>query len=168
MYIVLFGVGVGFVLISFFLDTLIDIEGGGPLSILQPKLIAVFLTVTGGLGIILSSRLGTVLTLAVSVFIGFFVARLIHRLVIIPLHRAQNTSTFDKMATIGTIAKVISPIRQGGYGKISYNVSGSTVTGPAKSEDGGEIKNGEHVDIVSIDGGTYFVKKQAENQQLGG
>ena len=159
MYIILFVVGVGFVFVSFFLDTIVDVDGG-PLSILQPKLIAVFFTVTGGLGIILSSRFGILFTLVVSVFIGLFVAKLINRLVIKPLYRAQNTSTFDKMLIIGTSAKIISPIRQGGYGKIQYSVSGSIVTGPAKSEDGGEVKNGEHVDIIHIEGGTYFVKKQ--------
>ena len=158
MYIILFGVGVGFVLISFFLDTIVDVDAGF-FSILQPKLIAVFLTVTGGFGIILSTQFGTIITLIISVLCGLLIATLINRLVIIPLHKAQNTSTFDKQAIIGTLAKVISPIPQGGYGKIRYSVSGSVVTGPAKSQDGGEIKNGENVSIMHIEGKTYFVKK---------
>jgi membrane protein implicated in regulation of membrane protease activity len=81
-------------------------------------------------------------------------------LVIVPLNKAQNTSAFDKQATIGTWAKVISPIPQGGYGKIRYSVSGSVVTSPAKSEDGGEINSGENVAIVYIEGNTYFVKRE--------
>jgi len=167
MYVVLFGVGVGFVLISFFLDTLVDVDGS-PFSILQPKLIAVFLTVTGGLGAILSSRHGMVFTLVASVLAGLFIAKLINRLVIKPLYKAQNTSSFDKREIIGTNARVISPIRQGGYGKISYSVSGSIVTGPAKSEDGGEVKNGEQVNITRIESGTYFVKKLEECRLIGG
>ena len=162
MYVAIFVVGVGFVLLSFFLDMVLDADG--PLPILQPKLIAVFLTIMGGLGIILSARLdGTFaagIILIISILSGLIIAGLINRLIIIPLHKAQNTSAHDKQATIGITAKIISPIPQGGYGKIRYSISGSVVTSPAKSEDGGEIKNGESVDIVYIEGGTYFVKRQ--------
>jgi len=158
MYVILFGVGAGFIFISFFLDTFVDVDGGF-ISILQPKLIAIFLAVMGGFGIILSSHFGTVITLIISVLCGLLIAVLINRLVIKPLYKAQNTSTFDKQATIGTQAKVISPIPQGGYGKIRYSVSGSVVTGPAKSQDGGEIKVGENVSIMHIKDSTYLVKK---------
>ena len=158
MYVILFGVGAGFIFISFFLDTLIDADGAF-FSILQPKLIAVFITVMGGFGIILSSHFGTIITLIISVLSGLLIASLINYLVIKPLYKAQNTSTFDKQAIVGTHAKIISPIPQGGYGKIRYSVSGSVVTGPAKSLDGGEIKNGENVNIIGIEGSTYLVKK---------
>jgi len=163
MYIIFFGVGVGFVLISFFLDAVIDIDSG-PISLFQPKLIAAFLVVSGAVGIVLSNRFDGVFSgpiiLVISVFGGLAIAAIINRLVVIPLRRAENTSAFDKQATIGTWAKVISPIPLGGYGKISYSISGSTVTSPAKSEDGGEIKNGENVAIVYIEGSTYFVKRE--------
>ena len=162
MYVVFFGIGIGFILLSFLLDAFVDIDS--PLAIFQPKLIAVFLTVTGGIGIILSRRLDVVfaasIILTISVLSGLFIAGIIQRFVIIPMHKAQNTSTFDKQATIGITAKIISPIPQDGYGKIRYSVSGSVVTSPAKSEDGGEIKNGENVDIVYIEGSTYFVRRQ--------
>ena len=165
MYVIFFGVGVGFVLISFLLGAIVDTEcGNGPLAIFQPKLIAVFLTVTGGIGMIVSSRFDSALSapivFTISVLAGLIIAGLLNRLVIIPLHKAQNTSAHDKQATIGTWAKVISPIPQGGYGKIRYSVSGSVVTSPAKSEDGGEIKSGENVAIVYIEGGTYFVRSE--------
>ena len=161
MYIIFFVVGVGFVLLSFFLDAILDINS--PLPLLQPKLIAVFLTVLGGMGIILSARFEGVFAggviLVFSLASGLVVAGLINRLVIIPLHRAQNTSSFDKQAVIGAQARVISIIPQGGYGKIRYTISGSTVTGPAKAEDGGGIKAGADVNIVYTDKGTYFVKE---------
>ena len=163
MYVIFFGVGVGFVLISFLLGAVADSDSG-PLAIFQPKLIAVFLTVTGGAGIILSSRFDSVfsapIVLTISVLSGLIIAGLLNRLVVIPLSKAQNTSAHDEQATIGTWAKVISPIPQGGYGKIRYSVSGSVVTSPAKSEDGGEIKNGESVAIVYIEGGTYYVRSE--------
>jgi len=167
MYVVLFVVGLGFILVSFLFDVSTD-GHGGPFAIFQPKLVAAFLMVTGGMGMILSARLdglfGGTFVFTISVLSGLFIAGLIHRFIIIPLHKAQNTSAHDKQGTIGTWAKVISPIPQGGYGKIRYNISGSVVTSPAKSEDGGEIKNGENVAIVYIEGGTYFVRREAFQQ----
>ena len=167
MYVTLFVVGVGFILVSFLLDVSTE-SHSGPLAIFQPKLIAVFLMVTGGMGMILSARLdglfGGTFVFTISALSGLIIAGLIHRFIIIPLFKAQNTSAHDKQATIGTWAKVISPIPQGGYGKIKYNISGSVVTSPAKSEDGGEIKNGENVAIVYIEGSTYFVRRETLQQ----
>jgi len=163
MYLVLFIVGLGFIVVSMLLDTFVDIEGG-PMAILQPKLIAVFIMVMGGIGLILSARLDSFFAAPIifilSALSGIIIAGLLNRLVIIPLHKAQNTSAHDRQATIGTTAKIISPIPQNGYGKIRYSVSGSVVTSPAKSEDGGEIRNGESVDIIYIEGGTYFVRRK--------
>jgi len=164
MYLVLFGVGLGFVVLSLVIGNFFSGEGIG-FSIFQPKLIAAFMIVTGGLGLLLTPRLGTIgggegLVLFASVTGGLVVAALINRFVIIPLNRAQNTSTFDKQATIGVSAEVVSKIPQGGYGKIRYNISGSTVTSPAKSEDGNQIQSGEYVEIIYIEKNTYFVRPQ--------
>jgi membrane protein implicated in regulation of membrane protease activity len=164
MYIIMFGVGAGIVLLTFLLGEFLEFECGSGLSFFRPTLIAVFLTVTGGLGWLLSPRLegilGNGIVLTISVLGGLTIAGIIHRFVIIPMQKAQNTSAFHKQAAIGITAKVISPIPQGKYGKIQYNISGSVVTGPAKSEDGGEIKNGENVNIVYIENNTYFVKRE--------
>jgi len=168
MYVVFFAVGVGFILISIVLDTLLNLEGIAA-SFLQPKLIAIFLTVTGGLGLILSPRLAGLasgIIFAISALSGLFIAGLLYRLIIVPLQKAQNTSTFDKQDTIGTKAEVISLIPQGGYGKIRYSISGSYVTGPAKSEDGDEIRNGEHVYIWHVEDGTYYVRKKADVMEV--
>ncbi|MCL2841143.1 MAG: NfeD family protein [Defluviitaleaceae bacterium] len=164
-YFILFGVGLGFVVISFVFGNLSNIEGVS-FSFLRPTLIAVFLTVTGGLGLLLTPRMGIFysasLVMFASVAGGLIVAALINRFVVIPLHRAQNTSAFDKQATIGVSAEVVSPIPQGGFGKIRYTISGSTVTSPAKSEDGNQIKLGEYVEIIYIEKNTYFVRKAAD------
>jgi len=163
MYFIFFGVGVGFIAISLLLGGLADTNVGG-FAFFKPVLISVFLTVTGGMGLLLTPRfygtMGSVIVLAISFLGGFLLATLLNYFVIKPLHRAQNTSTFNKMDTIGQIAKVISPIPQGGYGKISFSISGSLVTSPAKSEGGDAISKGEDVEITQIEGNTYFVKKQ--------
>ena len=163
MYMIFFGVGIGFIVISLIIGAVADSEAG-PFAFLQPKIIALFLAVTGGIGLILSPRLADVfgggIVLLLSVLAGLLVAGLVNRFIIMPLYRAQNTSAFDKQAIIGQSAKVISPILEGGYGKIKYNVSGSVVTAPAKCENGEGAKNGEDVDIIYIEGGTYFVRRR--------
>jgi membrane protein implicated in regulation of membrane protease activity len=167
MYLVLFGVGAGFIIISLVVGELAEVEGSSVFSFFKPTIIAVFMVVTGGVGMLLSPDFldfgmvgGAGIVLFISVVSGLFVTGLLNRLVLIPMHRAQNTSAFHKQDTIGMTAEVISPIPQGGYGKIRYNISGSTVTSPAKSEDGNEVSSGETVEIIYIEKNTYFVRRQ--------
>ena len=166
MYVVFLGVGAGFILVSLVIGEIFDSTS---FSFLRPTLIAVFLAVTGGLGLLLTPRLydtyGSGFVLTISALSGLFVAGLINHFIIRPLHRAQSTSAFYKQSAVGMTAKVISPILPGGYGKIQYSVSGSVVTGPAKSEDGGEISAGENVDIIQIEESTYFVRRQADTTE---
>ena len=169
MYVIFFGVGIGFILISVVIGELVEVEGG-VFSFLRPTLIALLLTVTGGLGLLLTPRLeetyGAGFVLTISALSGLFVAFLVNQFIIRPLHKAQNTSAFYKQTVIGTMATVISPIPPGGYGKIRYSVSGSVVTGPAKSEDGEEVKNGESVDIVYIEKSIYLVRRQSKTAEV--
>ena len=166
MYLVIFGVGAAFIILSLVVGEFANIEVGSEGfslgSFLRPMLIAVFMVVTGGLGLLLTPRLDFVgsggLILFLCVLSGLTVAGLVNRFILIPMHRAQNTSTFNKQDTIGSAAEIISPIPQGGYGKIRYNVSGSFVTSPAKSEDGNPISRGESVEIIYIEKNTYFVR----------
>jgi len=167
LYIVLFGIGAGFIIISVVageLGELGDFTGSAGFAFFKPKLIAVFLVVAGAIGLILTPNLilpgASGIILFVSVTGGLLAAGIFNRLVLIPLNRAQNTSAFNIQDTIGTVAEIISPIPQGGYGKIRYNVSGSTVTSPAKSEDGNAISRGERVEIIFVEKNTYFVRKE--------
>jgi membrane protein implicated in regulation of membrane protease activity len=142
----------------------LDYGGSGFASFFKPKLISAFLVVTGGVGLILEphflERLGFSFVLVVSAFGGMAVAGLIYRFIMIPMEKAQNTSAFNIQDTIGCIAHVIERIPQGGYGKIKYSISGSTVTSPAKTEDGGGIATGEAVEIIYVENSTYYVRKK--------
>jgi membrane protein implicated in regulation of membrane protease activity len=169
MYVVFFGIGIGFELLSIFADTVLDFDGIG-FSLLQPKVIAIFLVVTGGVGLFLNSQFYGVfipiIVLIISVLSGLVISGLVHRFVIIPLKKAENTSTFNTEDTIGTTAEVVSTIPKGGYGKIRYNVSGSFVTGPAKSEDDNEVRAGEKVFIMDVKDGTYFIRRHLDINSL--
>ena len=159
MYFIMFGVGIVFVLLTLVFG---ELEGVPSLSFLKPTLIAALLVVTGGLGLLLEPRLsdplGAWIVFALCFSIGLVVAATLQRFVITPLLKGQNTSTFNMQDTIGQSAEVIALIPQGGYGKIRYTISGSTVTSPAKSEDGDLLPIGTRVEIIYIQGSTYFVR----------
>ena len=157
MYLVFLLVGAGFVVISFLFGEMLDFDGTG-IIFLKPKVLALTLTVMGGVGLILSTRINSYIAFPISLASGLFAGYLLYRFIIVPLLRLQHTSTHDKQSLIGTFAKVALAIPQGGYGKIKYTVSGSIVTSPAKTEDGSSIEKDTDVVIVAIKNNAYYVK----------
>ncbi len=173
LFYVCFGVGVGYTLLSFFLGEALNIfhfdtefdthfEMGDVISPLKPSVIAAFITVFGGAGIIASRQLTLLPACIVAALFGFVVAFLFYRFIIVPLYKAQNTSAVEKQSLIGFDAKVSEGIPQGGYGKITYYANGNTYTAPAKAEGGGGIKRNSSVEITCIEKNTFFVRKKEE------
>jgi len=164
LFTVCLGVGVGYTIISFLMGNLLsigDFSGDtnvGTVSPLRPAPIAAFLTVFGGMGLIFSDSFGSIIAIIVASMLGVLTSFIIHRFILIPLHRAQNTSTVEQQSLIGHVATVSEKIFEGGYGKITYYVNGNTLSAPAKSESGGEISTGTHVEILHIEENTYYVK----------
>ena len=162
MYLVLFGIGVGFVVLTFIIGRVMEAEVAS-VSVLSPTLIAVFMTVMGGLGLILTPRFygtaGEMVVFAISAISGFLVATALNYFVIKPLHRLAGTNTYNRQEVVGQTAEVIAKIPSGGYGKIKYNVEGSLVSGPAKCEEQSEISLGEKVRITRVENKTYYVRR---------
>jgi len=158
MYIVMLVVGLGFLLITLVVGELFELEGMR-FSFLSPSVIAVFLGVAGAVGTFMGGNLNAILLLTISLGAGFVASMLLSKLVIKPLHRAQNTSTVYQQDLIGMRAIVDSPIAQGDYGRIVYTVNGSRVTSPAKCRDGEKIGTGIAVEITHIENNTFFVRK---------
>ncbi len=168
LYFVCFGVGAGFTIISFLvgeLGNLINfdadfdpgIDGNASISPFKPTVLAAFLTVFGGVGLLLKN-MSPLNVLVISTFIGILVAFIFLKCIIAPLYRAQNTSSVDKQSLIGLEATVSELIPQGQYGKITYYVNGNTYSAPAKSENGQQISRMQKVEIVYIEKNTFYVK----------
>ena len=161
IFFVCFGVGVGFVVISFIIGELGPGDGfENGLFFLKPSILASFLVVFGGAGLIAESRTIGIVAIGVAALCAFAVTFVIYRFVIIPLHRAQSTSVVEKQSLIGHDAIVIERISQGQYGKISFSIHGNRHSAPAKSEDGNEILRNQAVQITYIDKNTYYVKRK--------
>ena len=160
MYLTIFIVGAGFILLSVIFGEVFEFGGVG-FAFLQPTAIALALAVMGGVGLILSPSMGSYLALPFSAAAGIAAGFFLSRFVITPLRRTQHTSAYDKQALIGTTAKVVLTIPQGGFGKIKYNVTGSYVTGPAKSDCGNLINKDTEVVIAYFKDNTYYVKERS-------
>ncbi|MCL2171125.1 MAG: hypothetical protein FWB71_03135 [Defluviitaleaceae bacterium] len=164
LFIICFVVGAGFVVLSMVFGELFSAlesgVGAGTIPF-KPLLIAMFLTIFGGLGLI--GRIifpGADLFVAMgATFIGIFAALIIYRGTIAKMIRWQNTNTHDKKSLVGHAAKVVEAIAQGGYGKITYSINQKIVSGPAKSENGAAIERNAPVEIVGIEKSTYVVRK---------
>ena len=161
-----FGVGAAYTLVAFLLGEVInvfdfDFDLNGTVSPLKPAVIAAFITVFGGSGLLLVSVAPWYAAVPAAALFGAAVAYLMYRFIIVPLSKAQNTSAVEIQSLIGHTAKVTERIFQGGYGQITYHVNGSTFTAPAKAENGGEIQRGKDVEIMYIQDSTYFVQENA-------
>ena len=160
MYLVLLIVGAGFVILSFVFGELFDFDGVG-FVFLRPKVLALVLTVMGGVGLILTPHIGSTLALPISAACGLVAGFLLYRFIIMPLLKLQHTSAHYKQSVIGSEATVALSIPQNGFGKIKYVVNGSIVTSPAQSEDGAAIGIDTNVVIVAIKNNAYYVKERS-------
>ena len=163
VFMITFGVGVGYAILTIVLGNLLDLGDigefeTGTLSPFKPAPIAAFLTVFGGVGMIFYSRYTIVIAIVVAVVLGLVAAYFLTRFVLMPLHRAQNTSTVAQQSLIGQVATVTEKIFENSFGKITYHINGSNISSPAKSESGEEISTGTYVEIVYIEKNTFYVK----------
>lgn len=131
-----------------------------PVSPLKPIIITTFVTVFGGIGMIcmikgVSQAAAAVIALSAGLATSF----LLHRFIIVPLYRAQNTSAISQKELRGALAKVTLAIRDNRFGKISYTMGGNTYSAPAKSVDGSDIERGVPVVIINIEKNVFYIKK---------
>jgi membrane protein implicated in regulation of membrane protease activity len=166
-FVVLFGVGAGFVIISFLIGAILgvidfstptdlgfEVSGASPL---KPQVLSVFLTVFGGVGLLAEKSFHIYVILSLASFAGLVAAFFIYRFVIIPLAKRES-KTPDIQSLIGLRAKVTEAVVQGGFGKITYHADGNTYVSPAKSSDGGYIARGSYVRIAHFESKYYYVE----------
>jgi len=189
IYLVCFGVGLLFTVISAFMADVfgghefhVDSGGGeaaGPsghaeagfdshdmpgFSPLSPTTIASFVTAFGGIGMVLSKISVTdspLFSLPLSVLGGFGIAFLIFVMFRAIFRRTQSSSESNVAGLIGASAMVITPIALHGVGEIAYIDGGSRYTAPARSDDELPLENGVTVKITRIVGPQFYVTKTA-------
>lgn len=156
----------GFIHIDTHFDTHLDCHFDGydvsptfAVSPLKPVTIVAFITVFGGIGVMGSKHgLNPILTFLGAFILGFLVAYLIYKLLLIPLYKAQNTSAIYQKQLIGVKGKVVTPIIKDGFGTISYIVNGSTYNAPAQHVTKEAIPQGAEILIFKIEQNVFYVE----------
>lgn len=172
LFQICFYTGILFTAVSFllgqlfdFLDLDLDLDIDGDISGLsvtpiKPIIVISFITTLGGVGILcINNGLTPLVSLIIALSIGLTVSILLHKFIVTPLYRAQNTSAISQEKLIGHMAKTKVSIIGDNFGSITYVVNGNTYSSPAKSIDGKDIYKGEEVRIVDIDRNIFYVAR---------
>jgi len=136
-------------------------QGGGSrlstvLSWLNMAAAMAFLTWFGGAGIVLQqvttwpSRLIVAASVGVGLLGGSVVNRFIQTLL-------RDEKPLEPTSYVGVLARVTSPIREGGTGEIVYTVNGTRQTAGARDVDGVAIAKGSEVVITRYEKGIAYV-----------
>ena len=178
IYLICFGVGLLFALVSAFFA---DFSGGHDLhaghaeagfgthempgfSALSPTTIAAFVTAFGGLGLIFSKIDATSsawLSAPLAALGGLAVAALVV-VVFNKIFRATQSSSEGRVAELfGHSATVITPIAAGGVGEIAYEQGGTRYTGAARALDEHAIPSGAKVRIVRVAASQFYVTHES-------
>jgi len=189
VYLICFGVGLLFTIISAFMAEVFgghDASAGGAeghaegagghaeagfdthdmpgFSPLSPTTIASFITAFGGFGMILSridATRSVFINAPLAALGGFGVAASVFLLFRGVFRRTQSSSESKVSQLIGTTATVVTPIAPGGVGEIAYVHGGTRYTAPARSEDDSPFANGQTVRITRIVGTSFYVRSAA-------
>lgn len=145
-------------------DTDIEIHAEGAhfltVSPVKPIVLASFVTVFGGIGMIcLNSGLSARTAAIVAALSGLVVAYALYRFVVVPLYMAQNTSAVSQKELVGSIARTTLAIKGNGFGRIKYQVCGNIYSAPAKSVNGEDITRGANVVIIDIRKNIFYIKE---------
>lgn len=175
IYTIIFLVGVIYTLVTFLIgdlfgaihldghiDAHMDSQGafnGFSLLPLKPITIVSFITVFGGIGILGTTyKLNAIITFILAAISGIVISSVLYRIVLIPLYKAQSTSSVFQNELIGIKAKVISPIFENGFGTIAYVVNGSKYNAPAQHISKKSVSQGEDVMIYEIKNNVFYVQ----------
>ena len=135
-----------------------DMDGPGVLN--MPTIMA-FITWLGGIGYILRGNLGLSALIAIPLAVlsglvgGAIMFALLARVLWPMMSKPLNSADYQLP---GTLARVVSSIREGGVGEIVYSKAGSRFTAGARSTDGQPIPKGAEVVIMGYERGLALVR----------
>jgi membrane protein implicated in regulation of membrane protease activity len=180
-YLICFGVGLLFALVSaFFADVFgghampghvsaphaeagygsHDMPGFSPLS---PTTIATFITGFGGFGMLFErwpATRGPLISAPLAVLAGLLTAMGVFILFRKIFAITQCSSEAKISELIGTAATIVTPIPAQGVGEIAYVMKGSRYTAPARSEDGMPTASGASVRVTRVVGAQCYVRTE--------
>jgi membrane protein implicated in regulation of membrane protease activity len=118
-----------------------------------------FLAWFGGTGYLLTQyyRVWFLLGLAAAIFAGVIGAAIVSWFLVKVLLPHETILQDSDYELVGTVAKVNSPIRQGGTGEIVFSQAGVRRCAGARREDGQALEKGREVVIARVEKGIAYV-----------
>ena len=131
----------------------------GIASWLNPPVLFAFLAWFGGTGYLLTQyyRVWFLLGLAAAIFAGVIGAAIVSWFLVKVLLPHETILQDSDYELVGTVAKVNSPIREGGTGEIVFSQAGVRRCAGARREDGQALEKGREVVIARVEKGIAYV-----------
>lgn len=126
---------------------------------LNPPVLFAFLAWFGGTGYLLTEyyRIWFLLALAAAIFAGVLGAVIVSWFLIKVLLPHETILQDADYELVGTVARVNSPIREGGTGEIIFSQAGVRRCAGARREDGQALEKGREVVIARVEKGIAYV-----------
>lgn len=131
----------------------------GIASWLNPPVLFAFLAWFGGTGYLLTQyyRVWFLLGLGAAIFAGVIGAAVVSWFLVKVLLPHETILQDSDYELVGTVAKVNSPIREGGTGEIIFSQAGVRRCAGARREDGQALEKGREVVIARVEKGIAYV-----------
>jgi len=165
--------GALFAVVSVLIGDVLSTALGGALDFLSadylnPTVLATFITIFGGAGIMLSrySAAGTIAAFLISAAAGIAGGALIHLFYVKPMKNSENSTGYSMSGLAGKVAEVIVPIPADGYGEVLVRTGAANTNQIAGSFEHTDIQAGDRVVIVEVKDGAVYVSR-FENKSKG-
>jgi membrane-bound ClpP family serine protease len=136
-------------------------------SPLSPTIIATFLAVFGGTGMICIKvfEMSNYGSIPVALVVGLGISTVIFFAMEWVFRKTQASTNIESGRLIGEHADVITPIPPGGVGEIAYVVRGTRQNAPARAADGKAIESPAEVEIIRVVGSSFVVRRVAPDEE---
>ncbi|WP_058300785.1 NfeD family protein [Gorillibacterium timonense] len=134
---------------------------------LNPTVLATFITIFGGTGIMLDhyAVFGAVGIFLVAALTGLAGAILIHLFYVKPMMNSENSTGYSIHGLTGKVGEVIVPIPANGYGEILVRTGAANSNQIAGSFEHTDIQAGDRVVIVEVKDGAVYVSRFENNSK---
>ncbi len=166
-WIFLFG-GLGITLLYLIVGDIIEGIVGGIDGIFNPTLLFSTISIIGGAGVLLSryTNFSDLIVLVMSILIGIIGYILAYYFIVLPISKAEVSTTFSIKELEGTIGEVITSIPSNGYGEIIVSTISGTLNFTAASYDRQNIPLGARVVVIHAEQDHLLVSLFEEEKVL--
>ncbi len=160
--------GLGITILYLLVGDLLEGIFGGIDGVFNPTLVFSALTIIGGAGILFSkyTQFSEMTVLGISIMIGLIAYIIVYYVLVLPMSRAEVSTTYSIKELEGCLAEVITSIPNKGYGEVILSTISGTVNFSAKSIDDREIPLGVRVVVVKAEQDHLLVTRFEEKDEL--